>query len=123
MLEFTGKKALIVEDDDDIRGLLEIVLSQMGFQVTSANTGADALVRARDLRPELITLDVGLPDMNGIEVLRALRTFSEDKIVMLTSRGQQSDVEAGMNAGATAYLVKPFRPASLREEIAAILAE
>ena len=123
MLEFTGKKALIVEDADDIRGLLEIVLSQMGFAVTSASTGAAGLECARNERPELVTLDVGLPDMNGIEVLRAMRTFNEDKIVMLTSRGRPSEIAAGMDAGATAYLLKPFKPGALREELAAILGE
>ncbi|WP_104091030.1 response regulator transcription factor [Arthrobacter sp. GMC3] len=121
MLEFTGKKALIVEDDDDIRGLLEIVLSQMGFHVSSASTGARGLELARSENPELITLDVGLPDTNGIEVLRTLRTFSQERIVLLTSRGQQSDIDAGIEAGATAYLLKPFKPGSLRQELAAIL--
>ena len=112
---------LIVEDDDDIRGLLEIVLAQMGFAVTSANTGRGGLECARADQMDLVTLDVGLPDMNGIEVLRELRTFSEGKIVMLTSRGRQGDIEAGMEAGASAYLLKPFKPGTLREELAAIL--
>ena len=122
MVEFMEKNALIIEDDDDIRGLLEIVLSQMGFKINSVGTGKAGLESARDMRPDLVTLDIGLPDMHGVAVLTELRTFHEGKVVMLTARGQQGDIDGAMAAGATAYLLKPFRPTSLREELAEILA-
>lgn len=121
MFEFMGKNALIIEDDDDIRGLLEIVLGQMGFKVESAETGQAGLDRARQMRPDLVTLDIGLPDMDGVAVLTELRGFHESTVVMLSARGRQGDIEVAMAAGATAYLLKPFRPASLKEELKAIL--
>ena len=108
MLEYMGKTALVVEDDDDIRDLLGIVLGQMGFAVETAGTGEAGLRSARDILPDLVTLDIGLPDMDGVDVLSKLRTFHDGKIVMLTAR-------------ATAYLLKPFRPASLKNELVAVL--
>ncbi len=121
MLEYMGKTALVVEDDDDIRDLLGIVLGQMGFAVETAGTGEAGLRSARDILPDLVTLDIGLPDMDGVDVLSKLRTFHDGKIVMLTARGQQSDIDLAMAAGATAYLLKPFRPASLKNELVAVL--
>lgn len=116
-----GKHALVIEDDDDIRGLLEIVLGTMGFAVTSAETGKAGLTRARDTAPDLVTLDIGLPDLDGVSVLKELRTFYDGKVVMLSARGRQQDIDNAMAAGATAYLLKPFRPKILRQELAAIL--
>lgn len=126
MLDFTGKSALVIEDDDDIRGLLEIVLGQMGFKVDSVETGQAGLNSAREMharavRPDLVTLDLGLPDMDGVAVLTELRTFHDGKVVMLSARGRQDDIDNAMAAGATAYLLKPFRPKSLKEELAVIL--
>ncbi|MDJ0317129.1 response regulator transcription factor [Arthrobacter antibioticus] len=121
MLDFRGKKALVIEDDDDIRGLLEIVLSQMGFSVTSLATGRAGLESARSARPDLITLDIGLPDINGVAVLRELRIFHDGKVVMLSARGRQGDIDSAMAAGADAYILKPFRAISLKEELAEII--
>ncbi|MEV8182546.1 response regulator [Specibacter sp. NPDC078692] len=122
MLDFMGKNALVIEDDDDIRGLLEIVLGQMGFTVTAVDTGTAGLSSAQALSPDLVTLDIGLPDVDGVSVLRELRTFHEGTVVMLSARGQQGDIDAAMAAGASGYLLKPFRPASLKQELVAILA-
>lgn len=121
MLDFTGKRALVIEDDDDIRGLLEIILDQMGFEVTSINTGIGGLHSARTMQPDLVTLDIGLPDLNGVRVLEDLRTFYDGRVVMLSARSWQEDIDAAMAAGATAYLLKPFRPATLKQELVAIL--
>lgn len=118
---FAGQAALIIEDDDDIRGLLEIVLTQMGFEVSAAETGTAGVALARSTEADLITLDIGLPDRDGIDVLEELRTFHQGTIVMLTARDQSADMATATAAGADAYLVKPFRPRSLRTDLAAIL--
>lgn len=120
-MDILGKHALVIEDDDDIRGLLEIVLGTMGFAVTSAETGRAGLACARESAPDLVTLDIGLPDLDGLSVLKELRSFHEGKVVMLSARGRQQDIDNAMAAGATAYLLKPFRPKILREDLAAIL--
>src|SRR4051794_15343087 len=120
-MEILGKSALVIEDDDDTRGLLEIVLGQMGFDVSSAETGQAGLDSARKTRPDLITLDIGLPDIDGVAVLKELRTDHHGIVVMLSARGRQQDIDKGMAAGATAYLLKPFSPKTLREELVAIL--
>lgn len=120
-MDTSGKHALIIEDDDDIRGLLEIVLGKMGFVVTSAETGREGLACAREVAPFLVTLDVGLPDMDGVSVLKELRSFHDGKVVMLSARGRQHDIDDAMAAGATAYLLKPFRPNILRDDLVEIL--
>lgn len=111
----------MVEDDDDIRGLLDIVLTQMGFNVTAVDTGARGLASAHRIRPDLVTLDIGLPDTNGVAVLGELRAFHDGPVVMLSARGQQKDIEKAMAAGATGYLLKPFRPTMLKADLAALL--
>lgn len=123
MHQYIGKNALVIEDDDDIRGLLEIVLGQMGFTVAATETGQAGLDSARAVRPDLVTLDLGLPDMDGTAVLAALRGFHDGKVVVLSARGRQPDIDSAMAGGATAYLLKPFRPASLKDQLAAVLAD
>ena len=113
--------ALIIEDDDDIRGLLHIVLDQMGFRVIEVETGEDAVEAVRAHDPALVTLDIGLPGADGIEVLGWLREFHPGLIVMVTARGRDADTEQALAAGADGYIVKPFRPRSLREDLQLIL--
>lgn len=105
---------LIIEDDADIRGLVEVVLSGAGFETHTASTGADGIEAARRLDPALITLDIGLPDIDGHDVARRIREFTETPIIMLTARAKPTDELAGMASGAAAYLTKPFRPRQLR---------
>lgn len=120
-MKLLGKRALIIEDDDDIRGLLEIVLMQMGFEVTGVGTGLAGIASVRNTRPDLVTLDMGLPDIDGLSVLGELRSFYDGTITMISSRGEQYQVAQAMAAGATAYLLKPFHAGSLKVELAAIL--
>ncbi|TDE94141.1 response regulator [Occultella glacieicola] len=115
--------ALVIEDDDDIRRLLEVVLGQAGYEVTSSATGADGVRLARATPPDLITLDVGLPDTNGYAVAETLRTFYGGHLVMLSARAEAYDAEYGMQVGADAYLTKPFRPRAFREALASVVAE
>lgn len=117
----TGQTAIVVEDDDDIRGLLHIVLDQMGFHVIEVETGEDAVEAVRAHEPALVTLDIGLPGADGIEVLGWLRVFHPGLIVMVTARGRDADTEQALASGADGYIVKPFRPRSLREDLQLIL--
>ncbi|MBT1002485.1 response regulator transcription factor [Paenarthrobacter sp. DKR-5] len=109
--------AVVVEDDPEIRQLVGLVLGQAGFQVSSAGSGTEGVELARSERPTVVTLDVGLPDIDGLEVSRRIRTFSDAYILMLSARGEELDVLLGLQSGADDYLTKPFRPAELRARV------
>jgi two-component system OmpR family response regulator len=113
--------AVVIEDDADIRSLLEAVLTQSGFQVHAAPNGRDGVELVRSNNPVVVTLDVGLPDIDGYEVLRRLREFSDCYVIMLTARADELDTLTGLQAGADDYLTKPFRPRELRARVAALL--
>jgi two-component system, OmpR family, response regulator len=106
---------LVIEDDQDIRGLIDIILTRAGFEVHAVASGAEGVAAARDLVPVLVTLDLGLPDIDGHEVARQIREVSEVPLLFLTGRAGPGDELAGMASGADAYLTKPFRPQELRK--------
>jgi DNA-binding response OmpR family regulator len=113
--------ALVVEDDDDVRHLVVDVLRQAGFEVLSASTGREGAEIARREDPSVVTLDLGLPDIDGFEVLRRIRTTSDAYVVMLTARDEEPDTLLALQSGADDYLTKPFRPRELRARIAAMM--
>ncbi|MGN6404193.1 response regulator transcription factor [Sinomonas sp.] len=113
--------ALVVEDDDDVRHLVEDVLRQAGFEVLSAATGREGAEIARREGPAVVTLDLGLPDIDGFEVLRRIRASSDAYVVMLTARDEEPDTILALQSGADDYLTKPFRPRELRARIAAMM--
>ncbi|MBM7412685.1 DNA-binding response OmpR family regulator [Clavibacter michiganensis] len=117
----SGRVALVIEDDGDIRQLLEVVLRQGGFEVHSAGTATDGVRLAAEVSPDVITLDVGLPDFDGFEAARRIRLVSDAYIVMLTAQGEEVDTLLGLEAGADDYIVKPFRPRELRARISAMM--
>lgn len=117
----SGRVALVIEDDGDIRQLLEVVLRQGGFEVHSAGTATDGVRLAEEVSPDVITLDVGLPDFDGFEAARRIRLVSDAYIVMLTAQGEEVDTLLGLEAGADDYIVKPFRPRELRARISAMM--
>ena len=106
---------LVVEDDDDIRGLITVVLSRAGFEVVAVGTGAEGVAAAANPAVALVTLDLGLPDMDGHVVARAIRALSPAPLLFLTARSEDDDILAGMASGADGYLTKPFHPGELRE--------
>jgi DNA-binding response OmpR family regulator len=116
-----GRVALVIEDDGDIRQLLEVVLRQGGFEVHSAGTASEGVRLAGEVAPDVITLDVGLPDFDGFEAARRIRLVSDAYIVMLTAQGEEVDTLLGLEAGADDYVVKPFRPRELRARISAMM--
>jgi two-component system OmpR family response regulator len=113
--------AVVIEDDDDVRGLLDAVLRQAGFEVHSAATGGAGVDLAKHRQANVITLDVGLPDIDGFEVLRRIRQFSDAYVVMLSGRDEELDTITALQGGADDYLIKPFRPRELRARISAMM--
>lgn len=113
--------AVIVEDDQDIREILSMVLAQSGFEVHAVGTGAAGVEAVRTHNPAVVTLDLGLPDIDGFEVLRRIRTFSDAYIIMLTGRSEEMDTLLGLESGADDYITKPFRPREVRARIAAMM--
>ena len=102
---------LIVDDERDLRTLLDFNLRQAGYRAAHASTGAEALARARSLRPRVVILDLNLPDVSGMDVCRLLRAdtaTAELPILMLTARGTTDDRVQGLEVGADDYLAKPF---------------
>jgi two-component system KDP operon response regulator KdpE len=101
-------RCLIVEDEPPIRRFLRASLSAHGFHVIEVETGREGLTKAATEQPDLIILDLGLPDMDGLEVIRQLREWSSTPILILSARGQEGDKVAALDAGADDYLTKPF---------------
>lgn len=119
-----GSRILVVEDESDLAELVAFNLRQAGHVVTTASTGATALAEVRRQRPDLIVLDVMLPDITGIEVCRRVRRDPETAkvpVVMLTAKGEEVDRVVGFEVGADDYVVKPFSPRELLLRIEAIL--
>jgi DNA-binding response OmpR family regulator len=115
-------RVLIVEDDEAIGRGLETVLAERGFAVQRCSRGGAALVAADADRPDLVLLDLGLPDIDGVEVCRRLRRGSPSlPIVVLTARDAEMDIVLGLNAGADDYIAKPFRLGELLARISALL--
>ena len=114
-------RAVVVEDDPDTRELIEIVLRRDGIEVAAAEDGETALRLVRELRPDLVTLDVQLPDMEGTEVCRRLREFSDALVMMVTSRTDEVDRLVALDLGADDYLAKPFSPRELTARAGALL--
>ena len=116
---------LVADDDPDIRDLVTFKLEQTGYDVTAVDNGASALDLARAQPPSLLVLDVLMPGMSGIDVCRELRgnpATAGLPIILLTSRGQDQDVDTGFAVGADDYLVKPFSPREMARRVEALLA-
>ena len=111
---------LVVEDDPCISDVLEYALKAEGYEVQTAQRGREAAEIARKTSPGLIVLDVGLPDIDGFEVCRIVRTFSDVPVIFLTSRSDEIDRVVGLEIGGDDYMVKPFSPRELLARIKAI---
>lgn len=114
-------RTLIIEDEGNLIKLLRGYLEREGFEVHEALDGESGIEMARSLRPDVIVLDWMLPRMDGLEVLRELRTFSEVYVIMLTARAEEGDKIVGLSAGADDYLTKPFSPGELVARVRAML--
>ena len=117
----TGLRALVVEDETALATVVGTYLERAGFEVTLVHDGLEAVTRARQVDPDVVVLDLGLPRLDGIEVCRQLRTFSDAYVVMLTARTEEVDTLIGLSVGADDYLTKPFSPRELMARIQAML--
>ncbi len=108
-----GPVAIIIEDDPQIRRFLRTTLPHHGYRLFEATTGAEGLKEAETRQPDIIILDLGLPDLDGLEVIRHLREWTGVPIIILSARGQERDKVAALDAGADDYVSKPFGIAEL----------
>lgn len=112
---------LVVEDELPIRRFLKPSLQSQGFKVVEAERGEEALALASSHNPDIILLDLGLPDMDGLEVVKRLREWTATPIIILTARGKEKDKITGLDAGADDYLTKPFDVGELMARMRAAL--
>jgi len=115
---------LIADDDRDILSLVRAVLERSGHEVVSAGDGAEALASVAERRPDLAVLDITMPQVDGLEVLRRLRAdpaTSDLPVILLSAQAQEADVSRGFAAGASAYVKKPFSPRELVARVGELL--
>lgn len=123
MLDTSARKyrILVVDDERRMVGFIRLNLEQDGFEIIEAFNGTDALNRLRDSLPDLILLDVMMPDIDGFEVLRTIREISQVPVIMLTAKGEEDDKVKGLELGADDYVTKPFSPRELVSRVRAVL--
>jgi two-component system KDP operon response regulator KdpE len=117
----TDESILIIDDEVQIRRLLEITLSAHGFKTLDASNGKEGLVAAATLHPSLIILDLGLPDVDGMVILKNLREWYTKPVIILSVRNSEDDIIKALDNGANDYLIKPFRTGELLARIRAAL--
>lgn len=116
-----GKRILVVDDEPRIIGFIRMNLELEGHQVIEAHSGLEALEAVRTKLPDIVLLDVMMPDLDGFETLRMLREFSNIPVIMLTAKGEENDRVYGLELGADDYIPKPFGPRELSSRIKAVL--
>jgi CheY-like chemotaxis protein len=119
-------KILIAEDERDIRELITFTLRYAGHEVHQASNGEEALKMAKELIPELILMDVRMPKMTGYEACRHMKLDEKLKnipVVFLSAKGQETEIQTGLEVGATDYILKPFAPDQLIKRVSEILAK
>ncbi|MGP9724864.1 response regulator transcription factor [Corynebacterium sp. AOP40-9SA-29] len=113
--------AVVIEDDPDIRDLISSVLQQSGFQVHVASDGATGVDAVESHRPNITTVDLGLPGIDGFEVVRQIRLLSDCYVIIISARTDEVDTLMALNTGADDFITKPFRPRELRARVTAML--
>ena len=119
-------KILIAEDEPDIRDLITFTLGFAGYEVVAASNGEEAVKLAREVIPDLILMDVRMPRLTGYEACAQIKTDSKTRhipVIFLSAKGQDSEIQTGLQAGAAEYLLKPFAPDQLTSRIHAILSK
>jgi DNA-binding response OmpR family regulator len=117
---------LVADDDDAILLLVTTRLKRDGFEVISARNGEEAIALARERHPDIAVLDIGMPKLDGLEVLAQIRadeTLETMRVLLLTAKAQESDMRRGYDAGADAYVRKPFSPSDLSARVRALVDE
>src|SRR3989440_9577217 len=109
----SGNRVLVVDDEDHILELARLYLSREGYQIETVSDGAQALARFGQIRPDLVVLDIMLPNLDGLTICKEIRKQSQVPIIMLTARDEVTDKVVGLELGADDYLTKPFHPQEL----------
>src|SRR5215203_931520 len=117
----TQPLVLVADDEPRITKLVAIALSEEGFRVVTANGGEQALQKAEEVRPDIVLLDIVMPDLDGIEVMRQLRERRPVPVILLTAKGSTADKAKGLDLGADDYIAKPFHPDELAARVRAVL--
>jgi two-component system KDP operon response regulator KdpE len=117
----SNRRVLVVDDEQAIRRFLRVTLTSQGYTVIEAASGQEALSAAATQKPDIVILDLGLPDTDGVEVTRLLRQWTQIPIIILSVRGSESDKIAALDAGADDYLIKPFGVGELLARLRAAL--
>src|SRR5438132_7451086 len=112
---------LVADDEPRITKLVAITLTDEGFRVVTAASGEEALRKAEEMRPDIVLLDVVMPDLDGIEVMRQLREWRPVPVILLTAKGSTADKAKGLDLGADDYIAKPFHPDELAARVRAVL--
>lgn len=115
------RRILVVDDEERMVRFIRLNLEHDGFQVVEAHNGAQALDKVRSSLPDLVLLDIMLPDLDGFEILRILREISAVPVIMLTAKGEEDDRVRGLELGADDYITKPFSPRELVSRVRAVL--
>ncbi len=118
---FRNRVILVVDDEERMARFIRLNLEQDGFQVVEAYRGLDAIHQLRDAMPDVVVLDVMLPDLDGFEVLKLIREISSVPVIMLTAKGEEDDRVKGLELGADDYVTKPFSPRELVSRVKAVL--
>ncbi len=121
-----GKKVLIADDEPNIVASLEFLMRQKGYEVRVAGTGAEALAVVAEFGPDLVLLDVMMPQMSGYDVCQKIRATEEGqrvRIIMLSAKGRETEVSKGLAVGADAYVTKPFSTKELVDRVQEMLGE
>lgn len=116
-----GQTILVVDDETNLRQMIRLYLEREGYRVVEAQHGREALYRARLEKPDLVVLDLMMPEMNGTEFLRAFSKIAETPVIMLTAKVEDHDKILGLELGADDYVTKPFNPRELIARIRAVL--
>jgi len=119
--EFERRRILVVDDEERMVRFIRMNLEHDGFQVSEAFNGKEAIQKIRDVTPDLILLDVMMPDLDGFEVLETVREVSQVPVIMLTAKGEEDDRVRGLELGADDYVTKPFSPRELVSRVKAVL--
>ncbi len=117
----TNTKILVIEDEERMARFVRLNLEQDGFQVSEALTGREGLDKLRTFMPDLILLDIMLPDLDGFELLKMIREINTVPVIMLTAKGEEEDKVRGLELGADDYITKPFSPRELVSRVKAVL--
>ncbi len=117
----TQPLVLVADDEPRITKLVSIALGEEGFRVVTATSGEEALLRAEEVRPDIVLLDIVMPDLDGIEVMRQLRERRPVAVILLTAKGSTADKAMGLDLGADDYIAKPFHPDELAARVRAVL--